>query len=179
MVVTNGHTDANLRDMGRDSPYEHPPLLWHNIKGRFSYVGGAAAGEYFNGRHVGRGLAVADLDNDGDLDLVIVHQDARPALLRNDHLSSAEDGWIRVQLIGRQSNRDAVGAELRWDDGDGGLIIQQIKGGGSYLCAHDPRQVLALPTAAPEIKLMVQWPSGRQTEPFRVEVGNWYRLVEP
>ena len=177
IVVTNGHTDGNLRDMGRDSPYEEPALLWRNLGGRFAYVGGAPAGEYFAHPHVGRGLAIADLDNDGDLDLVITHQDGPPALLRNDCLPESASGWIRVRLIGTVSNRDAVGAELRLATKDN-EVVQQIKGGGSYLCAHDLRQIMALSPATEGAKLSIHWPSGQSTDVARLQSGESYQIKE-
>jgi hypothetical protein len=179
VVVTNGHTDDNWHDMGRDSPYEQPPGLWRNVNGRGEYVGGAAAGTYFAGRHVGRGLAAADLDNDGDWDLVIVHQNAPPALLRNDCLPAAEKNWVRIQLIGTASNRDAVGAEIRLSTPDGPVRMEQIKGGGSYLCAHDTRQIFALDQAGAESTLEIRWPSGRRTTMTPLVPGRSYQIIEP
>lgn len=164
VVVTNGHTDDNLQQMGRDSPYAQPPGLWHNVQGRFTYVGGAAAGEYFGQSHVGRGLATADLDNDGDLDVVITHQNATAALLRNDNLPNLKRSWIRVQLIGTASNRDAVGAEISLTADGATPLVQQVKGGGSYLSANELQQILAVAADASNPKLQIRWPSGRRTE---------------
>jgi hypothetical protein len=187
VIVANGHTDGNLREMRRESLYEQPPGLWHNRKGRFAFVGGAAAGEYFARSHVGRGLCVADLDDDGDLDVVIVHQDAPPALLRNDRLSDGDDpgAWLRLRLIGVRSNRDAIGAEIRLRL-EGGAVVQQVKGGGSYESAHDRRQTLALPegTAATETgsgpaSLEIVWPSGARSKHYPLLFGMTWRIVEP
>jgi hypothetical protein len=180
VIVTNGHIDNNLSEIGRDSPYLQPAGLWHNREGRFVYVGGAQAGEYFSVPHPGRGLAIADLDNDGDLDVVIVHQDAHPALLCNERVDSNVNSTpaLVVQLVGTRSNRDAIGAELRLVAGRE-IAIQQVKGGGSYLAAHDLRQVLVLPPEQSSITLSVRWPSGRELSIPGVLPGSRLRLVEP
>jgi hypothetical protein len=178
VIVTNGHTDNNLHELGRDGEYRQPPGLWRNSAGRFTYCGGAPAGDYFAGKHVGRGLALADLDNDGDHDVIIAHKDGPPALLRNDTLPDHPSRrWVRVRLIGTRSHRDAVGAtvvlqagELRW--------TQQIKGGGSYLSAHDSRLLWALPAAASDLRLEIRWPSGATSELTELEAGQTLTIIE-
>ncbi|MEO1998620.1 MAG: VCBS repeat-containing protein, partial [Planctomycetaceae bacterium] len=82
LLVTNGHVDDNRSQLGQDTPHAQPPLLWSNRQGRFHFVG-SEGGNYFRGSSVGRGLATGDLDGDNAVDVVIGHQDGRPALLRN------------------------------------------------------------------------------------------------
>lgn len=164
VVVTNGHTDNNLREMGRDSPYAEPPGLWRNIKGRCHYVGGAAAGSYFAASHVGRGLAVADLDDDGDPDLIVIHQDGAPALLRNDCPVTPERTRIAIRLIGTSSNRSSIGAELTLSTAAGGVVTKQVNGGGSYLSASELRVFFTIEAAAEGAKLQIRWPSGKRTQ---------------
>jgi hypothetical protein len=178
VIVTNGHTDENLHEMGRDAPYAQPPLVWRNDHGRFELVQ-CQPGEYFNGRHVGRALAVVDLDNDGDQDIVIGHQDAAPALLRNDSVAEKGQprGTLSLKLIGTRGNRDAIGATVRVHAGSVSLVTQ-VKGGGSYLSTNDTRCHVETP-GFETVRVSIAWPGQRTTDLDRIEVGQSYVLVEP
>lgn len=178
VIVTNGHTDDNLAEMGRDAPYEQPPLVWRNRGQRFELVG-PAAGEYFAGRYPGRGLAVADLDNDGDPDVIIGHQDSSPALLRNDcvSISASRTNSIVLRLIGRSSNRDAVGTLLKLESGTL-TSHHQIRGGGSYLSAHDLR-VTGICDGSQSVNLQIRWPQGIKSRVTGLASGCGYAIIEP
>lgn len=178
VVVTNGHTDENLHEMGRDSRYAQPALVWRNTNGRFEMLE-CQMGEYFKERHVGRALAVVDLDNDGDQDIVIGHQDAAPALLRNERLDGTgpHPECTSFRLVGTRGNRDAIGAKVTVHAGDVSLVTP-IKGGSSYLSANDPRCLLsASQTVA--IRATIRWCGGAVSELDRIELGRKYCLIEP
>ena len=116
------------------------------------------AGSYFDTDHVGRGLAYGDIDDDGDIDLVVNHKDGAPALLRNDTRSTHH--WIRLCLEGVRSNRDAVGARVEVEAG-GQTIVRQRKGGASLASAHDPRLLIGLGEARIVERVTIRWPSGQ------------------
>jgi hypothetical protein len=157
LVVTNGHVDSNRPNVA----HAHPALLWQNDgKGRFEVLG-AQGGHYFTQRHVGRALVVADLDNDGDQDLVIGHQDGPPSLLENEQRTPSGGGRssIVLRLVGTRCNRDAIGSTLTLKAGERQQVLQ-IKGGGSYLSAHDVRKVFAVSADASSLSLEIRWPDG-------------------
>jgi hypothetical protein len=165
LVVTNGHI---RREPSQLYVYENPPILWHNNgRGRFTNVTGGA-GPYFQALHMGRGLAAGDLDNDGDLDLVIVAHHAPAVALYNE--SPRRGNSLIVKLKGRAPNTDAIGAKIVATVGSRQLV-RSIDGGGSYLSSHDPRAHFGLGPAQKVDRLEVRWPSGRVETRTEVPAG--------
>lgn len=164
IFVLNGHTDNNLHDLGREGQYAQPPLFWRNERGQFQQVTPKDS-PFFEQGHPGRGLAIADVDNDLDWDVLCNHQDLPPELLRNDSSRSSASTVLQLQLIGTELNRDAIGAKVRCQVGDR-TIVEQVIGGGSYLCASDTRLVLVIPKSEVSTprKLEIQWGQNHRTE---------------
>jgi hypothetical protein len=132
LVVANGHVI-------RHSPRlrQRPVLLRNEGDGRFRNVTDQG-GPYFRDGHLGRGLVVGDLDNDGRPDLVVSHLNEPLVLLRNE--APPERHWLGVELAGRD-NRDVAGARLVLEAG-GRRQTRFAKGGGSYLSSGDRRLLL-------------------------------------
>ncbi len=157
--ISNGHIDDNLKQMNRYfNTYMEPPLLHRNQNGAKFELATRNAGTYFDSDHVGRGVAYGDLDNDGDIDLVVSHKDAAPAVLRNDTKTS--NHWIRLWLSGTRSNRDAVGARVEVEAA-GRTIVRQQKGGSSLGSSHDPRLLIGIGEAKSVDRVTIRWPSGQ------------------
>jgi hypothetical protein len=156
--VANGHVDNNLETLGYDSPYPQPPLLHRNVDGSRFLLATRNAGPYFDSDHVGRGVAFGDIDDDGDVDLIVNHQDGPPALLRND--TATAHHWLRLRLEGTRTNRDAIGARVEVEAG-GRTIVRQRKGGASLESSHDPRLLIGLGAADRARRVTVRWPSGQ------------------
>ncbi|MFO0952640.1 MAG: CRTAC1 family protein [Isosphaeraceae bacterium] len=174
--VANGHVDDNRKEIGQNIEYEEPPLLFANLKGKRFRLATRDAGSYFDTKHVARGAAFGDLDNDGDVDIVVNHKDSTPAVLRND--TKSENRWIRVELQGTRSNRDGIGAVVEAEAG-GRTIHRLRKGGCSLQSANDPRLTIGVGTADEVLKLTVRWPSGAVSTLEHLKTGQSYKVVEP
>jgi hypothetical protein len=174
--VANGHVDDNREQLGENTPYAEPPLLFANRAGKRFRLATREAGPYFDAPHVGRGAAFGDIDNDGDIDIIVNHKDGPPALLRND--TASKNHWVRVELQGTRSNRDAIGARVEVVAG-GRTIVRQRKGGVSMMSANDPRLTIGVGAAAEVERLTVRWPSGAVSTLERLKTGRVYKLVEP
>ena len=106
---------------------------------------------------ISRTLAAGDVDNDGDLDLLVTNNSGRVELLRNTLAGSR--GSILLRLAGTRSNRDAIGARVRLTAG-GVTQLREVRAGSSYLGQHDLRVHVGLGSAARIDRLEIRWPSG-------------------
>lgn len=176
IAVVNGHVSPHF-DLANDpnNPFRQKAQLYVNDgAGHFGHVS-ALAGSYFKENHVGRGLAAGDYDNDGHMDLAISNSGEPAVLLHNE--STTPHHWIRLELQGTKSNRDAVGAKVTLHVGSRKLVRHR-KGGGSYCSANDPRLLIGLGAARTVERVEVRWPSGLVQNFGPLEADRGYRLVE-
>ena len=159
ILQINGAMVDNVQLYHSEVTYKEPLLMFHNLgKGQFEKIADGALGPDFSRPIAGRGLATADFDNDGDIDVVINNRGDYPSLLRND--GGNANHWLEVLLIGTKSNRDGVGASLKITAGDF-VHVEQSKGGMSYMSASDPRILFGLGKYTKIDSLEITWPSGR------------------
>jgi hypothetical protein len=159
IVQLNGAMVDNVHLYHSEVSYKEPLLMFHNLgKGLFERVPDNALGPDFSRPIPGRGIATADFDNDGDLDIAINNRGDYPVLLRND--GGNANHWLEILLIGTKSNRDGIGASLRLT-AEGVTHVEQSKGGMSYMSASDPRIHFGLGKRTKIDLLEITWPSGQ------------------
>jgi hypothetical protein len=155
--IVNGNVMANVTKVRAGGKFAQRKLLLHNETGaRFVDVT-KAAGPGFAIEGVGRALASGDVDNDGDLDLLVTNNGERVNLLLNDGGNS--NNAILVQAIGTTSNRGGIGTKLTLTVG-AARQVREIQSGSSYLAQNDLRAHFGIGRAAAAERLEVRWPDG-------------------
>jgi hypothetical protein len=153
----NGSMLDNIHLYHSEERFLQPKLMYRNLgAGKFAVVSDQLGPDFMR-PVVGRGLAVADFDNDGDLDIALCNWGDYPELLRNDGGNAKH--WLEVMLVGAKSNRDGIGTALKLV-AEGFTQYQQAKGGMSYMSASDPRIHFGLGQRKTIESLEITWPSG-------------------
>jgi enediyne biosynthesis protein E4 len=162
IFALNGHVADDISVLQPTLSYAEPPLLFRNVgHGKFEDVT-QRVGPALRQPVVGRGAAYADIDNDGDLDLVLTANNGPARLLRNDN--GNQNDMLRVKLIGTRSNRDGIGAKVLLTTSTGQRIDEMVKSGSSYLSQSELPLSFGLgkPDPSKLISLEIRWPSGHR-----------------
>jgi hypothetical protein len=175
LLVANGHVHDRLHEIGRDEPFAQLPLLFHNEQGTRFHEVSAGSGRYFDEPHVGRGVAAADFDRDGDVDVAVNHLNGPAALLRND--TTPAGGWLQIELVGTRSNRDGIGAVVTIDLGRQTLVRTRQAGVGYCSCGEE-RLSIGTGDSKDVKRVSIRWPSGRQESWANLSVDTFVTLVE-
>ncbi len=188
----NGASGAPGEDHGRTIPwfpYGQRKLLFRNLgNGRFEEVG-RQAGAVFGLSEAGRGAAFGDVDNDGDVDVVIGNDAGRVRLLVNN--IGNQQHWLGVRLVGptgRPSTgsgrpelaegRDMLGARVAVLRSQGPTLWRRARADGSYASANDPRVLVGLGRSAERPRVQVRWPDGSTEEWADMAIDRWMTLTQ-
>lgn len=156
LAIANGHIIDNVH-LGRDdTTYHQLNLLLQNDAGKFRNVG-PSSGEGLAIRKSSRALIVGDLDNDGDLDIIVANVGQGPDILRND--GGNRSSSLLIRTIGTRSNRDGIGARLKLSVG-GKILTREVKAGSGYLGQNDLRIHFGMGRRGVAERLEILWPSG-------------------
>lgn len=159
LITVTGHVYPQVDTLpsGSSPGYRGPKLLQMNQHDGTFCDASDAAGSALQLRQVSRGLAVGDLFNDGNMDIVVENLEGKPMILRNRGIAGQH--WVSFELAGTKSNRLAIGSQLKIIAG-GITQTKEIHSGGSYLSQNDLRVHFGLGTPTRVDKLEVRWPSG-------------------
>jgi hypothetical protein len=171
LFVVNGHID-DFRDDGID--LEMKPQLFA-FNGETWDDRSQLVGEYCQNRYLGRAVATADFDNDGDLDVAFVSQNLPTVVLRND----SEGGhWLNIKLVGVASNRHGIGTRINIRCGER-TFMQELAGGTSYCAAHQPIFSFGFGDCGGPYAIEVRWPNGAHQMVVDVTANQLLVLQEP
>ncbi len=170
LFVANGHVNNAKNAVDPRMPAQ---LFCRQSNGRWT-DNSSNASEYFVQPLMGRGVAVADFDNDADQDIVVLNQNSDCQILVN---SSQQGNRLVVELVGTQSNRNAIGSRVTAVV-DGITATQEAVGGGSYASANSRQMHFGLGKERSPIQLTIHWPSGK-TQEIAAEPNEKIVVVEP
>lgn len=176
LFLVQGHVLDTIELTSPHLRYRQPPLIARNEGGRFKDVS-AGAGDVFKTEWAARGLAIGDIDDDGDLDIVVSTLDDRGRVLRNE--GGNRGHWVELRLVGRRSNRDGIGAEVRVTTASGAIRHATARTAGGYLSAGDRRVHLGLGAEKGVRSIEIRWPSGTLQRLNDVAVDQILTVTEP
>lgn len=174
LFAVNGHVYPQVDTVDVGTKYRQPKLLYLNQRDGTFRDATREVGPALQTPRASRGAAFGDLDNDGDIDIVVADIDGEPMLLRND--GGNRNHWITLELAGPESNRLALNARVRVVTADFAQV-EEVRSGGSYLSQNDLRLHFGLGRAERVDRIEIRWPSGK-TESLRDVASNRFYTVK-
>jgi enediyne biosynthesis protein E4 len=175
LIAVAGHVYPQVDSLPSGGGYREPKMFHLNQKDGTFCDASDLAGKALMERHVSRGLAVGDLFNDGNMDVVVGDIDGGPMVLRNRGISGRH--WVSFELTGTKSNRLALNARITIVAG-GITQTDEVHSGGSYLSQNDLRMHFGLANATKIDKVEIHWPSGYNEALTNLAVDQHYSVIE-
>jgi len=175
IFCANGHIEEEIGKVQPKVQYKQAPLLFHNIGKRKFENATPGMGEAFNRHIVARGAAHADIDRDGDQDLLITTNNGPAYLYRND--GGNRNNWISIRTSGTKSNRDGIGAVV-WVQSASGKQWNCVRSGSSYASQSDLALSFGLGKDPRVTAIDIQWPCGTKQHLANLEVNQFYTIDE-
>jgi hypothetical protein len=175
LITVTGHVYPQVDALPSGAGYREPKLLRMNQKDGTFCDASDQAGPALLEKRVSRGLAVGDLFNTGNVDVVIGDIDGAPMILKNYGVTGRH--WVSFELAGTKSNRLAIGARVKVIAG-GMTQTDEVHSGGSYLSQHDLRLHFGLSTAAKIDRVEIRWPSGKLDTLTDLPADQFYSVLE-
>ena len=171
LFIADGHA---IRFPTGATRRQRPVLMQNKGAGKFADISKSRGGSYFEGQYLSRGVMLADLNNDGKVDIVVVNVNEPSVILQN--VAPAGNHWLGVDLVGK-GDSDVVGARITLDV-NGRTQTRFAKGGGSYASSPDRRHVFGLGPVEKVAKLTVIWPDGTRNEWQDVPIDRYHVVVQ-
>jgi hypothetical protein len=179
LLSTNGHLESDIQKVQASESYAQSAQLFWNTgragRSLYTLVGADKAGPDLFDPIVGRGSSYADIDGDGDLDVVLTVNNGPARLFRND--GGSKNRWVRLELTGKASNRSAIGAKVTLEAG-GQTQQRQLFPAKGYLSSVELPLTFGLGSIDKVDKVTITWPSGQMTELKDLAAGKKYRVEE-
>ncbi len=176
IFAAQGHVMDTIHLTAPNLKYLQPPLLLRNENGRFRDVG-LAAGGVFARPSAGRGAAFGDLDNDGDMDIVVSNCGRNAYILSNT--AGNRNNWLRIELTGTRSNRNAIGSRVTIRLANGLTQTYEVQTASSYLSANDRRPLVGLGREKAATRVEIRWPNGAMQVIENAKAGQTLAVKEP
>ena len=175
LIAVGGHVYPQVANLPSGGGYRQPKLLNMNQKNGNFCDASDLAGPALKEKRVSRGLAVGDLFNDGNMDVVISDIDGSPMILRNHGIPGRH--WVSFELAGSKSNRLALNARVKIVAG-GVTQTEEVHSGGSYLSQNDLRVHFGLGAASRIEAVEIRWPSGKTDLLKDLDADEFYSVLE-
>jgi hypothetical protein len=174
IFVAQGHVMDTIEKTSPNLRYLQPLLLLRNESARFVRV---VPGETFQTDWAARGAAFGDLDNDGDVDVVVSNVGQQAVVLRND--GGNRRNWLVIRTVGTRSNRDGIGCRVKVMAASGSSQYFTVNTAAGYLSASDRRLIVGLDRDTSAKLVEIRWPSGAVQQFENVKAGETLTATEP